>query len=222
MVRAARWLALAALLPHAGALARAGPLLRRPPARAPCVRAAAPPRPVSRLNDSTKWLVVAAQTAAVWTRRDFVSPFIVIGSIAVAFSTAALKKAINQARPAGSPFADPGMPSSHALVSMFAATAWAVHLRSPPATAWLVSAAALVAALRVVCGYHTWAQVGVGATLGACSARSWMQLPAWAHVDPASAGALRAVFACYLSGSALFIAKKMATWRWSDEDMTAG
>ncbi len=167
-------------------------------------------KPLVWLNDATKWMVVAAQTLAVFTRRDFTAPYIVIGSISVAFWAGLLKRLINQQRPDGSPFADPGMPSSHALVSTFAATAWAAHLRwRSPACAPLLLAAAVVSALRVVCGCHTWAQVGVGCALGGGAAVGWMR------AAPASAGpaALAAVYAVYVGGSAVFVAKKMSRWR---------
>ena len=108
---------------------------------------------VRRLNSSTKWLVTIAQTGAVWSRRDFVSPFLVLGAILSAFATGTLKELINESRPAGAPFADPGMPSSHALVSTFAAVGWALHLRSTVASALLLSAAVSVSVLRVSGGH---------------------------------------------------------------------
>ncbi|EOD20299.1 hypothetical protein EMIHUDRAFT_242187 [Emiliania huxleyi CCMP1516] len=97
---------------------------RPPPARfaVPCLSdrdsllARKPPEIVYAANAATKWLVVAAQTSAVALRRDLVSPYIVVGAIGASFATQRLKRAINQARPAGAPFTDPGMPSSHALI----------------------------------------------------------------------------------------------------------
>ena len=107
------------------------------------------PAAVQKLNSSTKWLVTIAQTGAVWSRRDFVSPFLVLGAIISAFTTGTLKELINESRPDGAPFTDPGMPSSHALVSSFAAVGWALHLRSTVASALLLAAALLVSVLRV-------------------------------------------------------------------------
>lgn len=174
------------------------------------------PQAIYNLNSATKWLVVLAQTAAVVLRRDFIAPFIVIGSISAAFGTAVLKKLINQQRPDGAPFTDPGMPSSHALVSSFAAVAWACHLQSCVPTVLLMMSAALVSILRVVCGYHDWAQVLVGATLGGVSACAWMAFGSelLRRIDPQVATA--AVWACYFGGSALFIGKKMASWTQED------
>ena len=194
--------------------------------RVPALHASAeasPPPPSSRapalvykLNSSTKWLVVAAQTIAVWWRRDFVAPYIVLGSIVASFGTGTLKRLINQQRPDGAPFTDPGMPSSHALVSAFAAVGWTLHVvrvgRSAVASAALLSSAALVSVLRVACGYHSWAQVIVGGLVGSSSAFGWMRLgdAVTTHVEPRVA--LLAVWSLYLSGSAAFIAAKMRNW----------
>ena len=174
--------------------------------------AAQPPAAVRKLNSSTKWLVTLAQTAAVWSRRDFIAPFIVLGAILATFSTSVLKRLINQQRPDGAPFTDPGMPSSHALVSFFAATAWALHAGSAGASAVLLSCAARVSVLRVVCGYHTWAQIAVGTIVGGSSAYAWMRLGAELLVRVEPRLAYRAVWAAYLGGSALFIARKMPGW----------
>ena len=126
------------------------------------------PQAVFAANAATKWVVTFAQTGAVVARRDLVAPYIVVGSIGAAFAAKAAKKVINQQRPDGAPFTDPGMPSSHALVATFAAVAWA--LTAPCAwTPWasaLLAGAATVSVLRVVTGYHTWPQVLVGAGLG--------------------------------------------------------
>ena len=168
------------------------------------------------LNAATKWLVVAAQTTAVVMRRDLVSPYIVIGSIVASFGTAALKRLIGQQRPPGSPFTDPGMPSSHALVGTFAAVGWAVHLRAPLATVWLLLSAVVIAVLRVAVGYHTWAQVIVGGTLGATAACGWMAVGARVAPLIPRPIALTAVYAVYLLGSALFIGRKMAKWPGSE------
>ena len=147
-------------------------------------------------------------------RRDLASPYIIIGSIVSAFGTAALKKLIAQERPAGSPFTDPGMPSSHAVVSTFAGVAWTLHLRNAFASFWLLAAAATVSGLRVVCGYHTVAQSLVGVALGALSACGWMACFPWLLSAPQTA--TRAVYAGYVGGSALFIQRKMSAWARKD------
>ena len=178
------------------------------------------PKFIMSANAATKWLVVAAQTSAVVVRRDVIAPYIVVGSIGSAFVCKKLKKAFNQQRPAGAPFTDPGMPSSHALVATFAAAAWALHQRQYAATAaaaalWpplLLAGAAIVALLRVATGYHTWAQIGVGSGLGVVGATAWMgaghALLARRALSPL------AVWAAYLGGSFIFITKAMAKWSW--------
>lgn len=169
-----------------------------------------------KLNSASKWWVVFAQTAAVVMTRDLIAPFIVVGSICSAFGTALLKKLINQQRPDGAPFTDPGMPSSHALVSSFAAVAWACYMQSLWARVLLVSAAAYVSVLRVVCGYHDAAQVLVGVGIGGVSACGWMALGR-AMLARADHGLLAAVvWTSYVGGSALFIGKKMASWAGKD------
>ena len=169
-----------------------------------------------RANAATKWVVTAAQTGAVVSRRDLVAPYIVIGSILAAFGTKRLKKIINQQRPTGSPFTDPGMPSSHALVATFAATAWALHLRHAPLLSPLVlmGSAALVSWMRVATGYHSWPQVSVGAVLGAGGAAAWMaagaMLVARNALSPRTAAAV--IYTTYIGGSVAFVSQKMRTW----------
>lgn len=178
-----------------------------------------PPRPIRTLNSSTKWLVTAAQTFAVWYRRDFIAPFIVVGAILATFGTTVLKRLINQQRPAGAPFTDPGMPSSHALVATFAAVAWALHFQAAWARVTLLASAALVSVLRVVCGYHSWAQIVVGTLVGASTAYGWMGVGDVVVARVAPRTAVVAAWACYLAGSAAFIAKKMPGWLGKERDL---
>mmetsp|Transcript_60869 Transcript_60869/g.83585 ORF Transcript_60869/g.83585 Transcript_60869/m.83585 type:complete len:222 (-) Transcript_60869:102-767(-) len=116
-------------------------------------------RVVFKLNASTKWLVTAAVTTTVLMRRDFIAPYTAVGGIVATFGTDLLKKAINQDRPAGAPFTDPGMPSSHALVSTFLAVGWTMTLGLTPVSGVILACALAVSLLRVACGYHSWAQV---------------------------------------------------------------
>ena len=166
-------------------------------------------------NGLTKWAVVAAQTTAVLTRRDFASPYIVVGSISASFAAHKLKKIINQQRPNGSPFVDPGMPSSHALVATFAAVAWMIQFQSLRASVALGVAAATVSLLRVATGCHTWAQILVGAGLGTLGGTCWMALGAsLTPVGAAPHGVLAAMYATYLGGSVAFVLRKMDKWDW--------
>ena len=194
------------------------PLLTRLSPQPYMMASDAPPQFIFTANAATKWVVTAAQTGAVIARRDLVAPFVVVGSIGAAFATKALKKAINQQRPDGAPFTDPGMPSSHALVATFAAAAWAAYCvatAAPRAYALLLlGAAACVSWLRVATGYHTWAQIGVGAGLGAVGALGWMafgaELLAKGLLAPRAAAT--AVYTAYVGGSVLFVAKSVRKW----------
>ena len=170
---------------------------------------------VNTANGLTKWAVVAAQTTAVVTRRDFASPYIVVGSIGASFAAHKLKKVINQQRPDGSPFIDPGMPSSHALVATFAAVAWMIQFQSLRASLALGVAAATVSLLRVATGCHTWAQILVGSGLGTLGGTCWMALGAsLTPVGAAPRSMLAAMYATYVGGSVAFVVRKMDKWDW--------
>mmetsp|Transcript_51495 Transcript_51495/g.154592 ORF Transcript_51495/g.154592 Transcript_51495/m.154592 type:complete len:276 (-) Transcript_51495:346-1173(-) len=172
-------------------------------------------------NSASKWVVTLAHTLAVWSRPwTYTAPYIVVGSIGAVYLTEALKRIINQGRPEGAPFADPGMPSSHSLVSFFAAAAWTSALDftgAEAARAVIVGAAAVVALLRVVCGYHTVAQIVVGAGLGSTLGRGWALLGEAMHSggDPRLVTAL--AWGSYLGGSALFIKRTMKHWVGKDK-----
>ena len=71
---------------------------------------------LDRLNSSTKWVVSLAAFVVVVSRRDALSCWCLLGSIANSFLSRALKYAINEQRPENARKADPGMPSSHAQV----------------------------------------------------------------------------------------------------------
>jgi membrane-associated phospholipid phosphatase len=175
-----------------------------------------------RLNAGTKWIVTVLNTLSVWTRpHRYEGPLVVSGAIAAVYFTAYLKQIINQGRPEGAPFTDPGMPSSHSLTCFFIASAWSSLLLLAPAASMLLPTVVVqslfwmgamgVAWLRVVCGYHSPAQVVVGASLG--SILGWL----WVLLGQASYGAypkttLFSLWALYLSGAVLFISKYMRNW----------
>ena len=155
------------------------------------------------INNATKW-AVSATTALVLlrNRNDPSTRFAVVGSVFAAFLTKILKKLINESRPREARKRDPGMPSSHAqslsFLSVSAARAilvskskggtlasflppLALPLPSPAplaVAALVLGAAALLATLRVVLGYHTWPQVVAGGALGCFLALSWAELGA--------------------------------------------
>jgi dolichyldiphosphatase len=157
---------------------------RAPSLQVNCVRLYAPrssvcasaavPLPIRRLNSSSKWLVVAGSFATLGVRHDLAAPYIVIGMVVASFAGKLLKRLLNHQRPLSARAADPGMPSSHALVSAFGANAWALELGTRPAMIGLNAFAIGVSCLRVACGDHSWAQVAVGFWLGVACAHGWM------------------------------------------------
>lgn len=170
------------------------------------------PASIRKLDASSKWLVTAGQTAAVVIRHDILSPYIVLGGIAASLFTAKIKRIVNQRRPPGSPLTDPGMPSSHALVAAFMSMAWATQVQSGRTSALLLASAILISVLRVICGHHTWAQVGVGATAGTLLSVAWMLLGQDIIRSPTSLET-KVVYALYIIFSALFLAKQFRKGR---------
>lgn len=177
---------------------------------------------VYKVNSSTKWLVTIANTLAIWTRiHRYEGPFVVVGAILSVYFTDALKKILNHDRPAGAPFADPGMPSSHSLVSFFMVAAWS-NLVLPTSfigITLLLASASSIAMLRVVCGYHSWAQVGVGAVLGSGMGLSWAKLGSFVATHGHPTAVFRLSWSLYILGSGLFIVKNMREWLHRDKHL---
>jgi hypothetical protein len=169
------------------------------------------PKIVYFLNAGTKWAVSAAVTVGVfWNPRRFQGPYIVVGSIAANYLAAFLKKIFNQGRPEGAPFTDPGMPSSHALVSFFVAMAWDNALGGV-GRPFLIASALTVSTLRVLCGYHTLPQIAVGGTLGTLLGHAWMSL-GFILEKHNGRGAFAFSWSAYLVGSAFYIYKNLGRW----------
>lgn len=174
------------------------------------------PSIVRKLNSNTKWLVTIGNTIGVWSRKSFQGPFIIAGAIASVYLTDVL---INQSRPDTSVLVDPGMPSSHSLVSFFLAVGWigAISESGLSGNAEVIGkiclavCAATVAVLRVVCGYHTWAQIGVGAALGSVMGQAWVALGHALNLQyPKTLHNIS--WTLYLAGSALFIKTNISKW----------
>mmetsp|Transcript_16752 Transcript_16752/g.25317 ORF Transcript_16752/g.25317 Transcript_16752/m.25317 type:complete len:253 (-) Transcript_16752:2177-2935(-) len=169
---------------------------------------------IYRLNASTKWLVTLANSLGIWCRLPhFEGPFIVVGAITAVYLTDVLKHTLNQDRPKGAPFADPGMPSSHSLVSYFMAASWGslVISRGSLGIPLVWMGATGVALLRVVCGYHSWDQIGVGALLGSSMGLAWAKLGTNLYeINPEIT--IQASWGLYVAGSLLFIFKNMREW----------
>jgi membrane-associated phospholipid phosphatase len=162
-------------------------------------------------NAATKWLVSIAVTIGVfWNPFHFRGPYIVTGSIIAIVLANALKRFINQERPDGAPFTDPGMPSSHALVSFFVATAWLTAFKGTHAPL-LLGSAALVSLLRVICGYHTIPQIAVGGILGTILGHGWMHLGSFLASKNYTV-TMTFAWSTYLIGSAIYVKKNARKW----------
>ena len=178
-----------------------------------------------KLNASTKWLITMTQTIAVWSRPlNYQGPFIVVGSILSVYITDVLKRVINQQRPTDAPslINDPGMPSSHSLVAFFLCTAWITATTTVSTATYsaplmmsaqlaILGAAFGVASLRVICGYHTYAQVGVGAILGSIFGYCWSQFGMIANQSNPRLTYV-ASFGAYILGSVVFMWSNMRSW----------
>jgi membrane-associated phospholipid phosphatase len=166
------------------------------------------------INAASKWLVSIAVTAGVlWNPKSFRGPFIAVGSIGATVLASKLKRLVNQGRPEGAPFTDPGMPSSHALISFFVACSWGQQIGEHRA----MGAALVVSALRVVCGYHTTPQIAVGGLLGALLGYAWMNLGALLEARYTEA-ILIASWVAYMFGSVIYIRKEVVRW-FTDEKL---
>eukprot|EP00884_Botryococcus_braunii_P013057 jgi/Botrbrau1/21752/Bobra.43_1s0146.1 len=179
-------------------------------------------RILSLINDATKYTVVLICFLSVVGLRSLPIAWSLTGSIVAAYTCKGLKYILNHSRPDGAPKADPGMPSSHATVLSFHATALCLALVWRPQAGLLRWGAATGVAmlatflvwLRVELGFHTPAQVGVGVALGSACATVWHRtavtwvLPACEH----NPGARHAVVASFVVMFSIFLWKSVAKW----------
>jgi len=137
------------------------------------------------LNESTKWAVSFTVFSVLLWRRDLLSSWCMLGSIAAAILCRVLKFAINEARPPAARKADPGMPSAHAnslaFLSTFVSVSAVATMPVGAALRWplavgVPACALFLAWLRVALGYHTLPQVAAGWVLGSTSAAAWSNL----------------------------------------------
>eukprot|EP00850_Spirogloea_muscicola_P014386 SM000103S09478 [mRNA] locus=s103:92583:94115:- [translate_table: standard] len=151
-----------------------------------------PPLPqlLSALNASTKWGATLTAAAIVALRPGLPAAWFVTGAVLNALLARALKRALNQPRPAAASSSgdaagawqrtDPGMPSAHAqslgFLSCYAARA-AVSLSSTTggvaAALLLIAAGVFLAWLRIATGLHTLNQVAIGFVVGTIAALVW-------------------------------------------------
>eukprot|EP00850_Spirogloea_muscicola_P009182 SM000051S17542 [mRNA] locus=s51:284795:286504:+ [translate_table: standard] len=149
-----------------------------------------PPQLLSALNASTKWGATLTAAAIVALRPGLPAAWFVTGAVLNALLARALKRALNQPRPAAasssgdaagaSQRTDPGMPSAHAqslgFLSCYAARA-AVSMSSTTggvaAALLLIAAGVFLAWLRIATGLHTLDQVAFGFGVGSIGALAW-------------------------------------------------
>jgi dolichyldiphosphatase len=174
-------------------------------------------RALSLINESTKWIVSSIAALFLISKHDSSVMWALLGSIVSSFLNKALKKAINQARPANARKADPGMPSSHANSLAFLGTYSSLALaqyHSIGAALALLFTSIFLTWLRVVLGYHTYPQVVVGFGLGSATAVGWrifgskIALP-FLDVEPAYGKALQ--ITTYAFGL-LFAVRSLLPW----------
>jgi dolichyldiphosphatase len=139
---------------------------------------------LTRINDSTKWIVSAIAFAYLLFNRDLLSCWCIFGAVAASIVNKIVKHTLNHQRPHTSKKSDPGMPSAHAnslaYLSTFCALASSSQPLSEPLGLLLVfgvpSIAIYLAWLRVILGYHTIPQVAVGWVVGSGVASGWWLL----------------------------------------------
>lgn len=180
------------------------------------------------LNSSTKWLITVGNTVLVWIRPyDFRGPYILVGSLVAVYFTDFLKKVFNQERPEGSYLADPGMPSSHALVSFFLAVTWSKVFHGTAAGGggavfldgnFLLSLATIISLLRVICGYHSILQIAVGGIIGSILGNVWLWSGEIINLSkPRLTWSLS--WSAYLVGSIFYIFHRMHKWVGQEKHM---
>ncbi|GAB2224409.1 hypothetical protein Droror1_Dr00005168 [Drosera rotundifolia] len=140
------------------------------------------------LNRLSKWLISGILGTIILWRHDAEALWAIIGSIANAVFSIALKRVLNQERPVSklrsSSKSDPGMPSSHAQSIFFAVIfiilstneALGINFLSLMLSGIIVVTGSYFAWLRVSQEYHTMSQVVVGSVLGLSFAIAWFWL----------------------------------------------
>ncbi|KAI8464264.1 MAG: hypothetical protein J3K34DRAFT_120836 [Monoraphidium minutum] len=180
-------------------------------------------RVLGQVNESTKWVVAGLVGVVLVAAHNEWAAWAVVGAVLSSFLCKALKRVINEQRPADARKKDPGMPSSHAnslnFLSVTAAMSLAHHAGGQPAAAALaaltLAAGLFLTWLRVALGYHTWPQVAVGGLLGASTAAAWSAwgsgravpaLQAWPPGVPL-------LYVVNAAGVAAFVVRNVLQWR---------
>ncbi|KAJ8908255.1 hypothetical protein NDN08_008346 [Rhodosorus marinus] len=128
--------------------------------------------------DSVKTITLAAVGTTMVVKHDASTIVYLIGALGITVLVKTLKMIINESRPTDKRTSSSGMPSSHATVLCFLSTYLALDIWNANSLAPFVSIGLLLmtaggSIVRVVIGYHTWAQVAVGAGLGTLGGVGW-------------------------------------------------
>ncbi|KAG2063246.1 PAP2-domain-containing protein [Suillus decipiens] len=140
------------------------------------------------LNQTSKIVTVLTTVVLLYTRSAIVA-YVGGGALLCGALSKLIKKAIRQERPSlhSGRKVSYGMPSSHASTCTFLATYITIACLQLPVLPTLPSSVIFAPVLilpwtfmivmsRVWLGHHTWPQVAVGASLGACCASFWFKL----------------------------------------------
>ena len=139
---------------------------------------------LAALLSLTPVFVMVSYATLIASRPDCHTITLVTGQLANEVLNYVLKHALKQPRPGGERDHVPkyGMPSNHAQFAFFAAVYTVLWAARRWQAAWVVRVATVAAALvgatavcaaRVYLGYHSLAQVGVGAAVGSAAAAAW-------------------------------------------------
>ncbi|KAF4383304.1 lipid phosphate phosphatase epsilon 2, chloroplastic [Cannabis sativa] len=135
----------------------------------------------STLNRLSKWIVSGIFAAVLLGRHDAEAVWFAMGSIINALLSVALKRILNQERPASAVKSDPGMPSSHAqsiffnfMFANFSIVEWlGVNDITLAISGFILIFGSYLTWLRVSQRLHTLSQVVVGAIIGSIFSVFW-------------------------------------------------
>ncbi|XP_062102445.1 lipid phosphate phosphatase epsilon 2, chloroplastic [Humulus lupulus] len=135
----------------------------------------------STLNRLSKWIVSGIFAAVLLGRHDAEAVWFAMGSIVNALLSVALKRILNQERPASALKSDPGMPSSHAqsiffnfMFVNFSVVEWlGINDITLAISGFILILGSYLTWLRVSQRLHTLSQVVVGAIIGTIFSVFW-------------------------------------------------
>lgn len=133
------------------------------------------------LNRLSKWVMSGLFAGVILWRHDAEAVWITMGSVINTVLSVALKRIINQERPASALKSDPGMPSSHAqsiffivTVSILSVVEWlGINDATVAISGVALAFGSYLSWLRVSQQLHTLSQVVVGAVIGSVFSVFW-------------------------------------------------